>query len=42
MWDILQNAFYDGLKRLDFRVGWLSDELDEVQFLSDKQPEEPE
>lgn len=40
MWDILQNAFYDGLKRLDFRVGWLSEELDEVRFLHGPQPEE--
>lgn len=40
MWDALQNAFYDGLKRLDFRIGWLSEELDEVQFLNEPQPEE--
>lgn len=40
MWDTLQNAFYDGLKRLDFVSGWLSEELDEVQFLKEPQPEE--
>lgn len=33
MWNILQNAFYDAVKRLDFRVGWLAEDLDEVQTL---------
>lgn len=33
MFGILRNAFFDAINRLDFTAGWLSNELEEVQFL---------
>ena len=33
MWDALHNAFYNALDKLDFKVGWTAEDLEEVRFL---------
>lgn len=40
MWNALHNAFYDAIGRLDFKVGWTAEDLEEVQFLSEPFSEE--
>ena len=40
MWDALHNAFYNALDKLDFKVGWTAEDLEEVRFLRDPPTEE--
>ncbi len=33
LWDQIKAAVHDGFRRMDFKVGWLAEDLEEVQFL---------